>query len=418
MATRSYVPVTFTVPLEKQLVPVVVNGRTVSHKTVYFGTIFVGRSAPQPFTVVFDTGSGHLFLPAEGCADEPCLTHRRFRRTSFDSGAAPDSQVSITYGSGEVIGNVARELVCLGEPPDAGRNATIEGPAGAVDGVMPYHCTEARVVLAQRMTTEPFRSFNFDGVLGLSLNALALHPDFHLFSRMAKGGLSPIFSVFLSRDPGVRSEITFGGHDETRMMGPLNWAPVVGPELGYWRVRIRGIRVGEKRVQLCADGDCQAVLDTGTSMLGVPRGALRNLLGLTARSVADDSGPVPEDCRTVAGPPIIFELEGFNVQLEASDYFRPAATSVPSATHGDKPRMVCRASLMPVALPALGPKTFLFGEPVLRNYYTSYDLGSQRVGFALAAPFAMAGVTADDDPKTLQLGSISKSGGAEQFVEN
>mmetsp|Transcript_101536 Transcript_101536/g.160561 ORF Transcript_101536/g.160561 Transcript_101536/m.160561 type:complete len:125 (+) Transcript_101536:3-377(+) len=46
----------------------------------------------------------------------------------------------------------------------------------------------------------------------------------------------------------------------------------------------------------------------------------------------------------------------------------------------------CAPRLMPVNFPApLGPKLFIFGEPLLQKYYTVYDWSKEQVGFAVAA---------------------------------
>jgi hypothetical protein len=177
----------------------------------------------------------------------------------------------------------------------------------------------------------------------------------------------------------------------------LHWVPVTAPELGYWRVKVNNIRVGNESLGVCDDGGCHAILDTGTSLLGVPRQGLRSLLALTARPAAESV----KDCRSVPGPPMVFDLEGFSVRLDAADYSRPAVSHIGGSTIGGavsaadhavggassttSPKALCRASLLPVDLPGLGPKVFLFGEPVLRKYYTAYDLRQHRVGFALAA---------------------------------
>merc|ERR1719221_2172340 len=47
--------------------------------------------------------------------------------------------------------------------------------------------------------------------------------------------------------------------------------------------------------------------------------------------------------------------------------------------------MVCSPRLMPVRLPApIGPKLFVFGEPILHRYYTVFDWANKRIGFGLA----------------------------------
>ncbi|CAE8643517.1 unnamed protein product [Polarella glacialis] len=392
----------FTVPLDKQVVPVKVNGNVVSHKTAYFGTIFVGQPKPQEFTVVFDTGSGHLFLPSKECEDEACKVHRRYDRSLSASvqeinhdgsqvAQPSDGQdeerdsVSIAYGTGEILGSFVKEVVCIGSPAGTDPSYEADGNLSQVP-----HCSSARVVLAKEMSAEPFTAFGFDGVLGLGLDSLALHPEFHLFGQLANGSaLQPIFGVFLARHQGVGSEVTFGGHNEYRAQGPLGWVPVTSPQLGHWRVQILRVYAGTKALPLCEDGECHAIVDTGTSILGAPSKAMRSLLSMTARRMPTETEPSQQasesqDCRRVPGPPLIFELaNGVSLVLEAEEYSRPAPSQITSSATKQK-FSICRASILPVDMPALGSKVFLFGEPVLQKYYTAFDYGGQRVGFALA----------------------------------
>eukprot|EP00933_Yihiella_yeosuensis_P061609 TRINITY_DN64437_c0_g1_i1.p1 TRINITY_DN64437_c0_g1~~TRINITY_DN64437_c0_g1_i1.p1 ORF type:complete len:439 (-),score=42.01 TRINITY_DN64437_c0_g1_i1:206-1522(-) len=380
----------FKVPLKKQLVPVTSNGRTVSHKSAYYGTIHVGMPVPQNFTVVFDTGSGHLFLPSKACTSEHCKNHNRYDKSLSESATvvnADGSQVqrgeeqdsvSIAYGTGEITGTIVREVVCIGSPAsaeNAGRQGSLEDKP---------HCAKAKVVVAHKMSSEPFRAFGFDGVLGLGLKSLALDPDFHIFSRLSsRPNFHPIFGVYLARKEGLTSEVTLGGHDETRLAEGLKWVPVVQPELGYWQVQIISISVGDKVLPLCSDRECRAIVDTGTSMLGVPKEGLQGLLGLTARRVNSEQDH-EQDCRKVPGPPLIFQLaSGHSIRLDHSDYSRPVPSRITSAATKQL-HHVCRASMLPVDMPTIGPKVFLFGEPVLQKYYSTFDLKSQRVGFALA----------------------------------
>jgi len=361
---------------------VIVKGNVVAHKTAYFGEIFVGQPKPQSFTVVFDTGSGHLFLPSKECEDESCKKHRRYDKHLSasvqeinDDGSVVDGvgvrdSVSIAYGTGEILGSFVREVVCIGSGVG---NATSE---------LPPHCTTMRLVLATEMTSEPFTTFGFDGVLGLGLDSLALHPEFHLFGQLS--ALRPVFGVFLARHEGVGSEVTFGGHDDSRIQGDLGWVPVSSPEMGYWRVQILRVRVGAKDLTICDDG-CHAIVDTGTSILGAPKKALQSLMSMTARRMPDGG----QDCRQIPGPPIIFDLaNGISILLEAEDYSRPVPSQITSSTT-NQTHAICRASILPVDMPPLGSKIFLFGEPILQKYYTAFDAGEQRVGFALAEQAAI-----------------------------
>ncbi|CAK0867163.1 unnamed protein product [Prorocentrum cordatum] len=243
-----------------------------------------------------------------------------------------------------------------------------------------------RVVLATEMTTEPFGSFEFDGVLGLGLEGLAVDPEFSFFGQMFKlhNLTDASFGYFLSRADGVPSEITFGGHDERRMASALQWAPVHRPEFGHWQVRIRSVTAGNETLALCEAGDCVAVADTGTSLLGVPRQASQRLHWLLARQVPDNPDEI--DCRRFPGPDLTFDLgDGVKLTLGPEDYSRPTAMRVVQNKTGGS-QVICRASLLPVDGDAevLGPKAWILGEPLLRKYYTVYDYRRQRVGFSLA----------------------------------
>lgn len=244
-----------TVQLSKQYVPVEVNGRPVVHKTAYFGTVYVGFPVPQKFTVVFDTGSAHLFLPSSACENEPCLLHRRYNRSWSRSAididhdgsvvgkdASERDQVSLAYGTGEVVGEFVNEVVCLGPPPAPTAH---EGTSVNASWETSEHCAKARVVLAREMTDEPFRKFEFDGVLGLGMEALSLSPAFNFFGQMSRGTrVPPVFGVYLAQNDDVSSEISFGGHNPARIAAPIQWVPVASPEHGYWQVKIKRAFVG------------------------------------------------------------------------------------------------------------------------------------------------------------------------------
>lgn len=376
-----------TVPLDKQYVPVVRNNKIVSYKTAYFGKVFLGLPAQQNFTVVFDTGSGHLFLPSARCTTETCMKHHRYNRTASESAVDIDhgggqvaadarvrDQVNIAYGTGEVTGEFVRETICLGD--HSGDPATDQSK----------ECVRIRVITATELTKEPFNTFEFDGVLGLGLASLAVDPEFSFFGQLSKLNSLPEdrFGYFLSRTDSVASEISFGGHDARRTASELQWVPVHKPELGFWQVKILSVSVAGEALPLCEEGDCTAIADTGTSLIGAPRQVSQRLHWLLARKVPDNPSEI--DCRTFPGPDLVFELEGgVNVTVGPEDYSRATAMRVlQSKTNSSQ--VICRASLLPVdGDEVLGPSAWILGEPVLRKYYTAYDWRQQQIGWALAA---------------------------------
>lgn len=375
-----------TIKLDKQYVPLKRGERVVAHKTAYFGSLFVGTPSQQ-FTVVFDTGSGHLFVPSVRCASNTCLQHKRYDRhlssSAVDldhSGAAVPSnaedrdQVSIAFGTGEVLGDFVREQVCLTKQDD-NRSATLAP-----------ECVQVRLITAVEMTEEPFQSFAFDGVLGLGLGALAVDPAFSFFGELTKRDTlpEPRFGLFHSIQDAVPSEISFGGHDDRRVAEALRWTSVAKPEMGYWQINIKSIEVGGQLMPYCGLGNCVGIVDSGTSLLGVPSKDIRDVHWKLARKVPDD--PSELDCRNVEGPQIVFNLGDFNISVGPEDYSRPTAMRVKNNATGAQ-QVVCRASLLPVDMGAEtggNPHTWILGEPVLRKYYTAFDWKRQEIGFALA----------------------------------
>jgi len=380
-----------TIPLQKQYVPIRRNETIIAYKTAYFGEVRAGHPESQTFTLVFDTGSGHMIVPNEGCESPSCAIHRRYSRKASKSavdiehtgeplrntGATRD-QLSISFGTGEVVGEFVRDFICLG-------NTSTD-------------CIQLAIVTANSMSQEPFGLFEFDGVLGLGFGALVLNPHFSLLEQMSRQNpaLVPQFAVFLARDDSGQSAISFGGYDRRWASSELQWMPVDKQELGYWMVKVTSVRIGDEVVEDCAQGECRAILDTGTSLLGVPRDISRTMHRMLARPVPGDHAS-PErdetDCRGVPGKSLHFVLSGGAiVTLSAEDYSRPKPFNMTLPNFKDGWELFCRSLLLPLDLKApVGPKVFIWGEPVLRRYLTVYDWGQKRVGFAVANNAVAAG---------------------------
>lgn len=410
------------IPLRRESVPVKRKGKVVSFKTSYSGVISIGRPVPQEFRVVFDTGSGHLILPSVECGSEACAVHRQYNQSSSvtavpinaDGSVVPPGkmcdQVNIGFGTGKIKGEFVRDTLCLGPAQSA---EEIADPA-----VADAHCVTMQTVMAIEMSTMPFKNFGFDGILGMGLSSLALSKEFSFFDILSKSGRisTPHFGVFLTEgEEGEDSEIAIGGHNPARTLTPIAWNDVVMTELGYWQVDIKALRIGGKTLDVCKDGGCRGVVDTGTSHLGIPA-------PWDAQAAEMLTAPAGDmlDCRLADLPEIEIELQGVNITLHPETYMRrlplredvnvdsakgvtmpdqkeleqseaattTTTTAVPEEDPNDAPGSVkrfCRPRLMPVNMPApLGPKLFILGEPVLHRYYTIFDWKGPKVGFGLA----------------------------------
>mmetsp|Transcript_25782 Transcript_25782/g.47131 ORF Transcript_25782/g.47131 Transcript_25782/m.47131 type:complete len:464 (+) Transcript_25782:176-1567(+) len=397
------------IQLRRESVPIYRAGVTASYKNSYSGVIRLG-TPPQEFRVVFDTGSGHVVVPSEDCASESCLVHRRYNSSASSTllltgedglpavpGEAID-QVTIGYGTGEVLGEFVQDQVCLPHmlADDRANGKEI--------------CMDMQLVLAVEMSSKPFKTFAFDGIVGMGLRSLSLNSKLSFLESFATlEGRARSFGIFLSDgDEREDSELALGGYNSKRVQEPVSYVPVSDPALGYWQVSIRAVRVAGEALDVCTDGSCRGIVDSGTSHLGVPEESYSEFEQLLRQAAGDLL-----DCRHAAAPVVEIELETTTLSLYASSYMRrlplregvsvspPSGISSKSASadHPQLPRDVLEASeaslnasqyctprVIPVSLPEpLGPKLFILGEPVLQRYYTVYDWGREQVGFALAS---------------------------------
>jgi len=378
-----------TIPLTRQLIPVKnKNDVDVSYKSAYFGTIQLGATGTsQEFSMVFDTGSSQIIVPSRKCHSPACMVHRRFSVEDSESAvdidhsgekvghSDPRDQVVVGFGTGEIVGEFVKDTVCLGEEG-------LQGPGGKA------RCAnDLKMISAIEMSDKPFKDFAFDGVVGLGLPDGALDPTFsflHMLSSHPYAIAAPHVGIFLSDKDTTSSEISFGAVDPKRIKSPLQWASVLAPEEGHWQIQIKGVRVGGVPVDLCSNGDCKAIVDTGTSHLGVPSSIHSSLLD--SLSSKHQLGSI-DDCRDAEGPEVEFDLGGFFLTLNKRQYTKPLPQAFKNESEWfSSQESMCRPQIMRLGmLPPLGPKLFLFGEPVLRKYYTVFDWVEKKVGFGLAS---------------------------------
>lgn len=340
------------------------------HALQYYGEVSVG-TPPQTFKVIFDSGSGHLLVPSASCESKACEGHRRFSENSSstlipiawadeplkkaESDTDRDTDV-ITFAMGDCMGQYARDRICLG---------------GA--------CTTADFVEMTEESDDPFRRAEWDGILGLG-QSLSEVNEFNVMGLMANdtsaGLRRPVFAVYLGRHVEDEAEITFGDYHESRMQGPLTWVPV--SEEGYWQFQFTDFTIDGKKVDLCAkygERRCQAVLDTGSSLMMGPKDTVDSLVTLLNFG-KDTMINCTQDHKF---PKLGLVVGGQTLEMDSDDYM--------DRWHPEgQPKGVdrCWGHLLPVRDTGRGP-IFVLGMPFLRAFYTVYDVRASKIGIAKAS---------------------------------
>ncbi|XP_072886903.1 pepsin A-like [Hemitrygon akajei] len=312
----------------------------------YYGAISIGNP-PQSFTVVFDTGSSNLWVPSVYCSQTPCVKHHRFNPSQSSTFRTNNKYLSITYGTGSMTGFLGYDTLRLS-------NLVINGQEFGLS------------------ETEPggfFSYCNFDGILGLGYPSLAAEGATTVFDNIMSQHLvsQPLFSVYLTRTNGESgSEVLFGGIDSSRYTGPIYWVPVT--QEAYWQIEIQRVTVNGQIVA-CSQG-CPGIVDTGTSLIAVGGNYIGNIqqsIGATPNYY----GQYTINCNNIGNmPDVVFTINGYDFTLPASAY--TLKTSYSNTVNCDS------------GFSGTGGNLWILGDVFIREYYSIFDRGNNRVGLAKA----------------------------------
>ncbi|XP_030321326.1 cathepsin E isoform X2 [Calypte anna] len=226
--------------------------------------------------------------------------------------------------------------------------------------------------------SEPGRAFldvGFDGVLGLAYPSLSVGGITPVFDNMIAQNLVelPMFSVYMSRnsESSLGGEVLFGGFDPSRFTGTLNWVPVT--KRGYWQIQLDNIQL-DGTVAFCATG-CQAIVDTGTSLITGPSKEVKKLQNYIGATPVD--GECTVDCNNLSEmPDITFTIQGLPYTLSAQDY------TLMEYSDG---MTFCSSGFQGMDIPPPTGPLWILGDVFIRQFYSVFDRGNNRVGLAPAA---------------------------------
>jgi len=317
----------------------------------YFGEISLG-TPPQKFSVIFDTGSSNLWVPSTHCTSIACFVHRRFDSSKSNTFKPNGTEFEIHYGTGSLEGIISSDVLTVGdiivEDQDFGESVKEPGLT--------------------------FAFGKFDGIFGLGYDRISVKGVVPPFYNMVDGGLlgEPVFSFWLNdasrNDERTGGELVFGGIDKSHFSGEIHWAPV--RRKGYWEVELEKIVFDNEEVKMDNVG---AAIDTGTSLIAVPT-IVADLINKQIGAKKDFYGQYVVECDSVPSlPDFSLQFNGKLFTLTGYEYILQVQNR-------------CISAFMGLDIPEpLGP-IWIIGDAFLRKFYTIYDLGKDRVGFANSTP--------------------------------
>ena len=246
-------------------------------------------------------------MPSSKCSllNIACYLHAKYDSEASNTYEEDGREFAIQYGSGALTGFLSRDILYVGQ-----LEVEDQTFAEAVD--------------------EPSLSFvtaYFDGIMGLGFPEIAVGKVKPPFQNMVEQGLipEPVFSFWLNRDPDSEQggELVLGGADPDHYKGEHTWVDIT--RRGFWQFKMDGLTVGpapsedkvksfserlddaQKNSVVACDGGCQAIADSGTSLLtGPPREIARINNAIGAEPV------LVQECKSVVHDylPQILDLIG------------------------------------------------------------------------------------------------------------
>ncbi|KAI8077634.1 aspartic peptidase domain-containing protein [Thamnidium elegans] len=323
-----------------------------NHNSGYHGEISVG-TPPQKFNVIFDTGSSDLWVVSSKCESDICSSHKKFdyhQSATYNSDKEQDndnenSDEDVNYGTGSMQGNLGRDTVRL-----------------ANDAIV----IKNQVIADAYTLSRDFIGTPFHGIFGLGLAGLSSSQHDPPLQSMIDQNLidKPIFGIYSQHNAG---EIDFGGVDTSRFEGEISYVDNI--DSSYWMVSVDKFEFQDKQFL-----NRKAIIDSGSTLIIMNKqdSILYHSLIPDATSNGDGTWSFP--CKNVNTlDPLLIQMGETTLTIPTDKLF---LTPISSTSNN------CLSGVSNQEMEH--ENTWILGDVFMRNFYTVFDMGQNRLGFANA----------------------------------
>lgn len=320
---------------------------------------------PQPFQLIFDTGSSWMWVTSVACAN--CATNS-FDPAESTTYETEDKEMHLYYGQGDCSGVVSYDT--------AGIGIVGEAPTSR----------QGFILVDQE---NDFGGSGFDGILvssrqGLAFNSLS-DKETTFVENLYTAGLIPakMFSVYLSsttENSNGNSTIIFGGGDFQAFSKANHINNVTVTDTGYWSVDLNRVSINGKSLSIDAD---YAIIDTGTSLFTVYEKDFKELVmklidGLQG-CVQSQEGLVGCECESMS------DFPSFTVTLGSFDFEVLPEYYILEQEYDNS--LYCFLLIQPASFQLPGGKgAWILGDVFIRGYYMEFYMDGMAIGIAGGAP--------------------------------
>jgi len=307
----------------------------------YYGPAAVG-TPPQDVKVIYDTGSSNLWVPNHKSFFSSKHIYKHDKSSTY---VANGTEFKIMYGSGPVSGFFSEDTMHM-----------------STFAIPKYTFAEVNVT---KGLGPGYAIGKFDGILGMGYDRLVVGGGPAPFSALVASGQldEPVFAFYLGdNQPG---ELVLGGVDENHYSGNFTYVDVT--EAGYHQIALGGLSISGKSMTTVT----KAIVDSGTSLLAGPKAEVRAIAkAVGAKQLSPLVQEYTIDCNADA-PDIVITLSGKEYTLKFADYIIKDAGE-------------CLFAFTGIDVPAPNGPLYILGDVFMRKFYTKFDVGNKRLGFAMS----------------------------------